>query len=773
MSLQQRPGLTIQENLISSTPDLLPTSPTVAFLASEKGMGNKNILVTDQVDFINKFGYPTLTNYKAWYNIYEYLRYTTNINVMRPINTSTWENYGIKFGRYKVLDEFDHYIYITLKTAYSTTDAYNDDIAYNTILNTSFSNANHYCAVLNREITENQDIAVSFCTSDTEYDSPISTEGGIYVFEDVVTTLPPELTSTMEINQLYIYNNSGTYTVQKLSYLYNEEIVAVELIDDGGTLKTKITIAYNRNLYDGGFLYTDIYLRNTGITAIDNQKFAVSESNDGSYIYLTLNENISDYLYEVVGSVYFYNPTLDFAIDSSTAIGYLRDEEKSIVVSPSGITYDDIQYKHILSSDYLTATKVVYDSKIQNGSTIKTFRQLINKDIDFTKNFVFLVFKKISGLFSLVEAFEVAGSRDSSVNAIYKRNYCEDVINQNSAYVYFKKNDSTTSLPIVTNNSSILTCVLTDDSGTDYTDFNDYTTFETATNFYRSLGSISFKYLMGIELNTGTYSTLNLTADIAGDREDCISINSIWNETEYLNNYTTMTTILTDELGIKGYSRYLNINNTNTIVYDNMKMIYSEFLEKYIWIPIIGDIAGIYVLEDLKNPYSACAGYRTTPIQNFMKMLYTNVSDDDLDLLCYNSLNHVIRNDADNNYYLFDILMYIDEDLISKRLNVRRTLNDFKFKLRNILKPYFFASNSYSLRNTIVSQINSLISEMITMEAVYSGNVVCDESNNTSDSINKNELNIQISLTPAPVIRQILIEINLFKQNLSLSETEL
>ncbi|MCK9544817.1 MAG: hypothetical protein M0R03_22620, partial [Novosphingobium sp.] len=313
----------------------------------------------------------------------------------------------------------------------------------------------------------------------------------------------------------------------------------------------------------------------------------------------------------------------------------------------------------------------------------------------------------------------------------------------------------------------------------DYTDHDYYvdvyTSYTEATNFYRNKNNIEFKYLMGVELynSDSSHFDMNLCPEIAEERSDVISIISIWDETDYLDSYDDMTTVLLNEFGIKNNPEYLAVNNTYTIVYDNMKLIYSEFLEKYIWVPVIGDIAGIYTLEDLKNPFNSCAGFKTNPIQNYSKMLYISFTDDDLDSLCYHSINHIERNESNDEYYLYDILMYIDEDLLTKRLNIRRTLNDFKQKLRIFLKNFMFEPNTVNNREIISTQINMIISDMISRDGVIDGYCVCDDSNNTPDIINMNELHIGIVLQPTQVIRQISIEINIEKGTIGFTENEI
>jgi len=778
MALQKRPSINIYENLISSSTQVNPTSNTVAFLSAEKGPGNKNIVVTDQVDFINKFGYPTEYNYKAWYNIYEYLRYVTNINVMRVINTS-WTNFGLQLGKHIDDPSDPSDVEEVLKTQIQQANMYTEDIALNTLGSISMDE-DYFCSIINRDITQSDDIAVVMCTSQDEYESVITTENDVPVFTKIVTALPENLTSDMYLYQQFILNNSGNYSVNLLDTLIEKEFTVSRVNN-----YTVITIANDPSEIDPSEYenYSELYFRNTKRKDLNNTSVSISSiATVGDDVVITLTEDLS--LYDNTGTVLFYDNSVCWSSSSVTA-GYLKSEEKTIIVTTGGsgyITYDDVQYKHIISGNhetllYETCTRVVYDAKIQSGTTIKTFSKIVNKYVDFSKNFILLVFKKINGLFSLLEVFETSFSKDSTLNALYKRNYCEDIINQNSKYIYFKRNLTAleTAKDIVMTNYSILDCLLTYDSiTTDYTNLIDYTTFETATNFYRNTNNISIKYILGIELYDGISYTMNLSPSISEERSDCIAIISPWDETDYLDGYSDMTTVILSQFGLKNYPQYITITGTYTIVYDNMKYCYSEFLEKFIWIPIIGDIAGIYVLEDItKNPYTSCAGFKTTPIKNNTKMIYTNVSDDNLDLLCYHSINHVIKNYTDEQYYLYDILMYNDEELLTKRLNIRRTINEFKQRLKVLLKPYIFEYNTSYLRKTISNEVNYILMELMSANAINNGVVLCDSTNNPPEVINNNELHIQVLLQPNQVIRQIIIEINIEKQTIGFNEVEL
>jgi len=773
--IKNTPGITITENIILQEPEI-PNNyiPTVAFLPSAKGPSMVNTRIYDQEHFIEVFGLPDDYNYKFWYNIYEYLSYVKGINIMRVID-DTWKN------------NITRYTGSTSKASTSRANLYNDNIAFGTLSNPDYylGNTTTIFEIINREISNEEDIAVSICNSST-FSSLISDEMIGHRILTRINSIPtPDLVSTFGQK---IWGREGGFTKMfTLSSTYTKEIkiqsINTEFISGFDrtviqTLTADLTIPTNLK---------ELYIRDYPNPSKNGQYLILSVTAGATYTDIVLTTDLQEYSYNSsLGKIWIdvVQPALPLYYEayylSVVQYYYIEDEKKFFIGSTTVSTNLDF--------DVLFSNENIYrktmDSSTQNLYTgeVKTYEQVINKAIDWTivDNIIF-VFKKKDGLFTLVESFAVSLSTTTSA----KRNiFCEKMINDNSRYIYIKKNTNYvgTSSVYSNNNLSLTDCKIANHNTYNLTALNDYDSYKDATDWYRVGNNIKFSYILGLELKNSTtnYMNMNLASDIAmsKERQDCIAINALWDETRY-NSYTGLD--LYNKIALDfGTSSSDNLTyydklSTYTDAYANMKYIYDEFNGKYRWIPVIGDVAGIYAYEDLNNSeFSAPAGVNVTKIKNAVKMLVVNGDKTYLDLLAYNSINAIIQDEITKKYMLFDILMSEKEDLMTKRLNIRRTVNFIKRKTHEIMKGYFFNYNTPEARTEIVRKLNDMLNKVAEKNGINSNYYVrCDDSNNYPDTVNDEELYVELHIQPTRVIRNILIQVNLYKNIININEKEI
>lgn len=70
-------------------------------------------------------------------------------------------------------------------------------------------------------------------------------------------------------------------------------------------------------------------------------------------------------------------------------------------------------------------------------------------------------------------------------------------------------------------------------------------------------------------------------------------------------------------------------------------------------------------------------------------------------------------------------------------LHVRELLNTIELECQAVLKNYVFKSNNALNRAEIVRRLDPILEEKLTSDALYSYNIVCDETNNTAEIINR------------------------------------
>ena len=70
-------------------------------------------------------------------------------------------------------------------------------------------------------------------------------------------------------------------------------------------------------------------------------------------------------------------------------------------------------------------------------------------------------------------------------------------------------------------------------------------------------------------------------------------------------------------------------------------------------------------------------------------------------------------------------------------LHVRELLNTIEIECEAVLKNYVFRANNSITRAEIVRKLNPILEDKLTSGALYSYNIICDETNNTAEIINK------------------------------------
>jgi len=95
------------------------------------------------------------------------------------------------------------------------------------------------------------------------------------------------------------------------------------------------------------------------------------------------------------------------------------------------------------------------------------------------------------------------------------------------------------------------------------------------------------------------------------------------------------------------------------------------------------------------------------------------------------------------------------------RINVARLTVYLRTQLERIGKPFIFEPNDTITRNEIKQAIESFLLELAGQRAVYDFLVVCDETNNTSTRIDRNELYVDIAIEPVKSVEFIYIPLRI------------
>ena len=95
------------------------------------------------------------------------------------------------------------------------------------------------------------------------------------------------------------------------------------------------------------------------------------------------------------------------------------------------------------------------------------------------------------------------------------------------------------------------------------------------------------------------------------------------------------------------------------------------------------------------------------------------------------------------------------------RINISRLTGYLRRQLQTIATGFVFEPNDKITRDEIKQQIEQTLNDLVAKRGVYDYLVVCDDTNNTSDRIDRNELYVDVAIEPVKSAEFIFIPIRL------------
>jgi phage tail sheath protein FI len=95
------------------------------------------------------------------------------------------------------------------------------------------------------------------------------------------------------------------------------------------------------------------------------------------------------------------------------------------------------------------------------------------------------------------------------------------------------------------------------------------------------------------------------------------------------------------------------------------------------------------------------------------------------------------------------------------RVNVARLVNYLRTIMGGVANQFIFEPNDKITRDQVKTAIEGLLNDLVAKRGVYDYLVVCDETNNTSDRIARNELYVDVAIEPMKAVEFIYIPIRL------------
>ena len=178
------------------------------------------------------------------------------------------------------------------------------------------------------------------------------------------------------------------------------------------------------------------------------------------------------------------------------------------------------------------------------------------------------------------------------------------------------------------------------------------------------------------------------------------------------------------------------------------KYQFDKFNNVYRWVPLNGDIAGLCVRTDFeRDPWFSPAGFNRGQIKNVVKLAW-NPNKTMRDELYKNGINPVVTFNGEGT------ILYGDKTLLAKpsafdRINVRRLFIVLEKAIARAAKYSLFEFNDAFTRAQFVALVEPYLRDVQGRRGIYDFRVVCDETNNTPEVIDRNEFIGDIYIKPA------------------------
>ena len=249
---------------------------------------------------------------------------------------------------------------------------------------------------------------------------------------------------------------------------------------------------------------------------------------------------------------------------------------------------------------------------------------------------------------------------------------------------------------------------------------------------------------------TNTQAIAAKVLSVCSGRKDCVGFLS-----PYYGDVVGVTSSATQTQNVIDF--YENMQATSFGVFDNgWKYIYDRFADKYRYVPLNGDVAGLCASVTANGtPWFSPAGLNRGAIRGAVKLAYSPTKTE-RDTLYQKRINPVTSLPGQG------IVLFGDKTALASpsafdRINVRRLFNVIEKTIGNAAKGVLFELNDEFTRSNFKNVVEPFLRGIQAERGITDFLVVCDSSNNTGAIIDANEFKADFYIKPARSINFITL----------------
>jgi hypothetical protein len=169
---------------------------------------------------------------------------------------------------------------------------------------------------------------------------------------------------------------------------------------------------------------------------------------------------------------------------------------------------------------------------------------------------------------------------------------------------------------------------------------------------------------------------------------------------------------------------------------------------RQVWVPASTLIPGVYAYNDkVSAPWFAPAGINRGGLSSVLSAK-SKLSQADRDNLYTNNINPIATFPRTGVSVFGQKTLQKGASALD-RINVRRLMIELKSYISQIADTLVFEQNTITTRNNFLSRVNPYLTTIQQKQGLYAFKVIMDETNNTPDVIDRNQLIGQIYVQPS------------------------
>jgi hypothetical protein len=375
---------------------------------------------------------------------------------------------------------------------------------------------------------------------------------------------------------------------------------------------------------------------------------------------------------------------------------------------------------------------------------------------------------------SILETFESVSQATDAKTAQGSSNYYPNVIYAESDFIYWVDHLATLSdgLPKkgqTFDNSVGDAYVVSNTSLASGTDDYDATNGEIATAYekFNDTENVDLSLLLCGPSQTASDATGDTKAtavmDIATARKDCVAFIS-----PARTDVVDVTNAITQTANVKSFAEGLP-STSYAVIDSGYKYMYDRYNDVYRFVPLNGDIAGLCARTDnIADAWFSPGGFNRGQIRGAVKLAFNpnQTQRDDL----YKARVNPVTSFPGQGTVLFGDKTAQSKPSAFDRINVRRLFIVLEKAVSTASKFQLFEFNDEFTRAQFRNLVEPFLRDVQGRRGITDFSVVCDDSNNTGDVIDRNEFRADIFIKPARSIN--FIQLNFIATRSGVAFTE-